>query len=104
MVVGIALWAGGITCVSGSWRCSGRASQVVLIPEKRGSAAEYGGSDLAPVMRGNGSGVCATNLEGKQVSLADYKAASVGGSGQPGGPCKVEMPWFEEFRKQWCRA
>jgi thiol-disulfide isomerase/thioredoxin len=43
------------------------------------------------------------NLDGKNVSLSDFK-------GHPlvvnfwatwCGPCKVEMPWFEEFRKKY---
>ncbi|GAC1651130.1 MAG: hypothetical protein NVS9B15_11170 [Acidobacteriaceae bacterium] len=44
-----------------------------------------------------------SDLEGKKVSLSDFK-------GKPlvvnfwatwCGPCKVEMPWFEEFRKKY---
>ncbi len=44
-----------------------------------------------------------TDLSGKKVSLSDYK-------GHPlvinlwatwCGPCKIEMPWFEEFRKKY---
>lgn len=60
--------------------------------------------DSMPQMRGKiAPQFSLTNLEGKKVSLADYK-------GRPilvnfwatwCGPCKVEMPWFEEFRKQY---
>ncbi len=44
-----------------------------------------------------------TSLEGKKVSLADYKGRPVLVNFWATwcGPCKVEMPWFEEFRKQY---
>ena len=44
-----------------------------------------------------------TSLEGKKVSLADYKGRPVLVNFWATwcGPCKVEMPWFEDFRKQY---
>jgi thiol-disulfide isomerase/thioredoxin len=44
-----------------------------------------------------------TSLDGKKVSLADYKGRPVLVNFWATwcGPCKVEMPWFEEFRKQY---
>jgi thiol-disulfide isomerase/thioredoxin len=44
-----------------------------------------------------------TSLDGKKVTLADYKGRPVLVNFWATwcGPCKVEMPWFEEFRKQY---
>lgn len=105
MVIGIALllWAGWHNLRERRLAMQqARERQVVLIPEKRGETAEQGGE--MPVMRGKAAPAFAlTSLDGKKVSLADYK-------GRPilvnfwatwCGPCKVEMPWFEQFRKQY---
>jgi thiol-disulfide isomerase/thioredoxin len=42
-------------------------------------------------------------LDGKKVSLSDYKGRPVLVNFWATwcGPCKVEMPWFEEFNKQY---
>jgi thiol-disulfide isomerase/thioredoxin len=113
MVVGIALllWAGWHNLRERRLAMQrARESQVVLIPEKDGSAAQGGaqsgaeGDGLAPVMRGKQAPAFAlTSLDGKKVSLADYKGRPVLVNFWATwcGPCKVEMPWFEEFRKQY---
>jgi thiol-disulfide isomerase/thioredoxin len=113
MVVGIALllWAGWHNLRERKLAMQrARESQVVLIPEKQGSAAQSGaesgaeGDGLAPVMRGKQAPAFAlTSLDGKKVSLADYKGRPVLVNFWATwcGPCKVEMPWFEEFRKQY---
>ena len=43
------------------------------------------------------------DLDGKKVSLADYKgrAVLVNFWATWCAPCKIEMPWFEELRKQY---
>ena len=114
MVAGIALmlWAGWHNLRERKLAMQkARENQVVLIPEKQGQAApaqsESAGSEgdgLAPVMRGKQApAFVLTSLDGKKVSLADYKGRPVLVNFWATwcGPCKVEMPWFEEFRKQY---
>lgn len=105
MILGIALllWAGWHNLRERKLAMQkARENQVVLIPDKAGQAE--GEDDLAPKMRGKKApNFTLTNLDGKKVSLADYK-------GRPVlinfwatwcGPCKVEMPWFEQLRNQY---
>src|SRR5215471_19915298 len=108
MVVGIALmlWAGWHNLRKRKLAMQkARENQVVLIPDKQGAAGAQGeDSALAPVMRGKQAPAFAlTSLDGKKVSLADYKGRPVLVNFWATwcGPCKVEMPWFEEFRKQY---
>jgi thiol-disulfide isomerase/thioredoxin len=80
-----------------------RENQVVLIPQKQGEASGED-DELAPKMRGKKAPQFAlTSLDGKKVSLADYKGRPVLVNFWATwcGPCKVEMPWFEQFRKQY---
>jgi thiol-disulfide isomerase/thioredoxin len=107
MVVGIALllWAGWHNLRERKLAMQkARENQVVLIPDKGGQAGAEGDDELAPKMRGKKApGFSLTNLEGKKVSLADYKGRPVMVNFWATwcGPCKVEMPWFEELRKQY---
>jgi thiol-disulfide isomerase/thioredoxin len=108
MVLGVALmlWAGWHNLRERKLAMQkARENQVVLIPDKQGAAGAQGeDSGLAPVMRGKQAPAFAlTSLDGKKVSLADYKGRPVLVNFWATwcGPCKVEMPWFEEFRKQY---
>ena len=108
MVAGIALllWAGWHNLRERKLAMQkARDNQVVLIPEKQGNSSEQGGENgLAPLMRGKQAPAFAlTSLDGKKVTLADYKGRPVLVNFWATwcGPCKVEMPWFEEFRKQY---
>ncbi len=103
MVVGVALtlWAGWHNLRERKLAMQQtRDRQMVLIPDK--PAAEP--SDEMPQLLGKLAPAFAlTNLEGKKVSLADYKGRPVLVNFWATwcGPCKVEMPWFEEFRKRY---
>jgi len=108
MVVGIALllWAGWHNLRERRLAMQkAQENRVVLVPEKSG---QTGQSSQAPAegyhLRGKTAPTFVlTNLEGKKVSLSDYKGRPVLVNFWATwcGPCKVEMPWFEEFRKQY---
>jgi thiol-disulfide isomerase/thioredoxin len=107
MVVGIALllWAGWHNLRERKLAMQkARENQVVLIPDKAGQAEGEGADDLAPKMRGKKApSFVLTDLQGKKVSLADYKGRPVLVNFWATwcGPCKVEMPWFEQLRNQY---
>lgn len=77
-------------------------NHVVLTPAAGGAPAPEDASE--PHLRGKAAPAFSlTTLDGKKVSLSDYK-------GRPVlinfwatwcAPCKVEMPWFEQFHSQY---
>jgi thiol-disulfide isomerase/thioredoxin len=81
-------------------------NHVVLVPD--GQAGDAPGDAVAvaqdePMKGKPAPGFTLVNLEGKKVSLSDYR-------GRPlivnfwatwCAPCKLEMPWFEEFRQKY---
>ena len=105
MVVGVALllWAGWHNLRERRLAMQqARDKQIVLIPAKPDEAGGEAGS--LPQMRGKVAPAFALmSLDGKKVSLADYKGRPVLVNFWATwcGPCKVEMPWFEDFRKQY---
>jgi thiol-disulfide isomerase/thioredoxin len=110
MVVGIALllWAGWHNLRERRLAMQkAEENHVILTPANPGEAAqpdEQSPEAEAMQMRGKPApAFTLATLDGKKVSLSDYK-------GHPMlvnfwatwcGPCKVEMPWFEEFNKQY---
>src|SRR5271168_2048807 len=111
MVVGIALllWAGWHNLRERRLAMQqAQENHVVLAPEKAGAAAAQPDSQSpeaeAMQMRGKvAPGFTLETVDGKKVSLSDYKGRPVVVNFWATwcGPCKVEMPWFEEFRKQY---
>jgi len=105
MVVGIALllWAGWHNLRERRLAMQkAQESRVVLVPEKGEQAGQPPAEGYH--LRGKTAPTFVlTNLEGKKVSLSDYKGRPVLVNFWATwcGPCKVEMPWFEDFRKQY---
>jgi len=115
MVLGIALllWAGWHNLRERRLAMQqAQENHVVLVPEKSGAATS--GSAMQPdpqspeaeatQMRGKvAPAFTLVTLDGKKVSLSDFKGRPVLVNFWATwcGPCKVEMPWFEEFQKQY---
>jgi thiol-disulfide isomerase/thioredoxin len=79
-------------------------NHVVLVPDKAGGAEQGTTDSEQPHMRGKvAPGFTLTDLDGKKVSLSDFKGRPVLVNFWATwcGPCKVEMPWFEQFQKQY---
>jgi thiol-disulfide isomerase/thioredoxin len=110
MVVGIALllWAGWHNLRERRLAMQrAQENHVVLTPAKPGQSAQSDAPStdvMAPHMLGKvAPAFTLATLDGKKVSLSDYKGRPVLVNfwGTWCAPCKVEMPWFEEFRKQY---
>ncbi|WP_263383416.1 redoxin domain-containing protein [Granulicella arctica] len=80
-------------------------NRIVLAPAtpgKDGSPTADG--DAPPQLRGKAApGFTLVTLDGKKISLADYKGRPVLVNFWATwcAPCKLEMPWFEEFRAKY---
>ena len=77
------------------------ANHVYLTPAKPGDAAA---GDAEPALAGKPAPAFALrDLAGNKVSLADYKGRPVLVNFWATwcAPCKLEMPWFEQFRQQY---
>ena len=107
MVVGISLmlWAGWHNLRERRLAMQkAQESKVALIPEGAAAKDDDGASLETPKMQGKQApNFTLVDLDGKKVSLSDYKGRPVLVNFWATwcGPCKVEMPWFEEFRKQY---
>jgi thiol-disulfide isomerase/thioredoxin len=82
------------------------ATHATLIPEKdagSGSSQQQVPSDVPMLTGKTAPGFVLTSIDGKKVSLGDYKGRPVLVNFWATwcAPCKLEMPWFEEFRKQY---
>src|ERR1700678_37312 len=107
MVVGIALmlWAGWHNLRERRLAMQkAEENHVVLVPDKAGSA-DQGTTDIEqPHMRGKvAPAFTLTDINGKKVSLSEQKGRPVLVNFWATwcGPCKVELPWFEEVQKQY---
>ncbi len=110
MVVGIALllWAGWHNLRERKLAMQqAQENHVVLTPAKPGDGAQPDAqSPEAEAMQMRGKTAPAftlVTLDGRKVSLSDFKGRPVLVNFWATwcGPCKVEMPWFEEFQKQY---
>jgi thiol-disulfide isomerase/thioredoxin len=107
MVAGIALllWAGWHNLRERRLAMQrAQENRVVLSPGKAADAEQTPSESEQPHMRGKvAPAFTLTDLDGKKVSLSDFKGRPVLVNFWATwcGPCKVEMPWFEEFHKQY---
>jgi len=107
MVVGISLmlWAGWHNLRERKLALQrAQESKVELIPKSAGGAVQSPGGEDMPKLEGKAApGFTLVTLDGNKVSLSDFKGhpVLVNFWATWCGPCKVEMPWFEEFRKQY---
>jgi thiol-disulfide isomerase/thioredoxin len=110
MIVGISLllWAGWHNLRERRLAMQkAQENRVVLVPDKGGAADQSDGqpseSEQPHMLGKTAPGFTLMNLDGKKVSLSEYKGRPVLVNFWATwcGPCKVEMPWFEEFRKQY---
>ncbi len=107
MIVGISLmlWAGWHNLRERRLAMQkAQENRVVLVPGKGDEGAQDTTDSEQPHMLGKvAPNFTLVDLEGKKVSLSDYKGRPVLVNFWATwcGPCKVEMPWFEELRKQY---
>jgi thiol-disulfide isomerase/thioredoxin len=107
MIVGISLmlWAGWHNLRERRIAMQmSEANHVVLTPAQPGQDNEASQEDEGKRLEGKAApGFTLTSLDGKKVSLADYKGRPVLVNFWATwcAPCKLEMPWFEQFRQQY---
>jgi thiol-disulfide isomerase/thioredoxin len=110
MIVGISLllWAGWHNLRQRRLAMQlAAANHVVLTPAQPGSSAQGDDGEMedpGAKLRGKTApAFTLMTLDGKNVSLADYKGRPVLVNFWATwcAPCKIEMPWFEELRKQY---
>ena len=82
-------------------------NHVALTPATKGGSATADSAvpdDKEPSLQGKAApAFTLVDLQGKKVSLADYKGRPVLVNFWATwcSPCKLEMPWFEEFRQKY---
>jgi len=107
MVAGIALvvWSGVQNLRQRRLAIERRqATQVTLIPDTPSSSGNSTDSPGPSPLRGKSApAFTLVDLDGKKVSLSDFKGHPmvVNFWGTYCAPCKIEMPWLEEFSKKY---
>jgi len=106
------LWAGWHNYERRKLVAANQPMQVVLVPSTPGdttttaqpSSANADSEDGMKDIRGQAApAFTLTSIDGQKVSLSDYKgkAVLVNFWAVWCAPCKIEMPWFAEFRQKY---
>jgi thiol-disulfide isomerase/thioredoxin len=108
MIVGICLmlWAGVHNLRARKLAIEkAQESKVTLVPDNGGQQGQQPSTEVPDeALKGKPApAFTLVNLEGKKVSLSDYKGRPVLVNFWATwcAPCKLEMPWFEEFRGKY---
>jgi thiol-disulfide isomerase/thioredoxin len=106
-VISVVLWAGWHNLRARRLALQQQEDHVMLMPDVVRNPGDAPMDPLtgspSPLVNKPAPAFTLEGLDGKKVSLSDFK-------GRPlvvnfwatwCGPCKIEMPWFEEFRKKY---
>ena len=103
MAIGLLFWAGAHNLRAR--RAALEANHIELQPADGAASANAGPADFAGAdLRGKPApAFTLTDTEGKKVSLSDLKGHPVVVNFWATwcGPCKLEMPWFQEFATKY---
>jgi thiol-disulfide isomerase/thioredoxin len=104
-VVGVVIWAGAknLRARRAAMQAQEQAHLVVVPAGPDGAPPMDTHGGPSPLLHKPAPVFALTETDGKKVSLSDYKGRPVVVNFWATwcGPCKVEMPWFEEFRKKY---
>ena len=100
VVLGLA-WAGVVNLRAR--RAAIVANHVELIPAKAGTAADASAGMGSDLQGKPAPGFTLVSTDGRKVSLADFKGRPVVVNfwATYCGPCKLEMPWLQQFADQY---
>ncbi len=108
LLVSLLLWSGVHNRRQRQLAMQQQPSRAMLMPDAAAPAGAMGGPDsgdsVTPKLQGKvAPAFTLVDLDGKKVSLADFKGRPVLVNFWATwcGPCKIEMPWFEEFSKKY---
>lgn len=103
-VVGLFVWAGMYNYKARRAAMEqARQNRVTLIKDENPSADSVPNEQGADLRGKAAPAFTLTNTDGKKVSLADYKGKPVVVNFWATwcSPCKLEMPWFQEFSQKY---